>query len=180
MPPGMKIESESRVHHPVEAVWALYRDELPLLAPLIPDVREIVIQERQELPGGLSQLSLWISDRPAPRIGGAPGHAHFQWEDRARWDEARRLVAWELNMLSLPGRVRCSGTTRFLADGPGACWIRLSGDLSLDLRGIPGVPGFLVGSITPRVEKAVIERLGPNLVRVNQALERVLDERAGL
>lgn len=175
----MKIESESLVHHPLERVYRTYRDELPQLAPMIPDIREIVVLEREELPDGLRLLNRWVSDREPPRaVAGLTRPEWFQWEDHARWYDAEHYVAWRLVIPAFPERVRCAGTNRFVADGPDRTRVILSGDLSIDLKNFPGVPSLLAGRVGPHVERFIVDLVTPNLTRVNQSLERYLDGRA--
>lgn len=176
----MQIQSESLIRHPLERVYLAYRDELPALVPLIPDIREIVVRSRQETPSGPEIVNLWVAKREPPRAVATVVKAEwFQWEDHARWNDAGHYVDWRLVIPAFPDRVRCGGRNAYVADGPDRTRVILTGELKIDLHNFPGVPGFLARSVGPAVEKFIVELVTPNLTRVNHSLERYLDEKAG-
>lgn len=172
----MQICSDSVLHHPLDLVYRTYRDRLPEIAPLIPDIREIRTLSREEVPGGLRLLNLWVSDKDVPRVAASVVKPEWlRWEDRAVWDDAQRQVAWRITVAAFPERVTCSGTNAFFADGPDRTRVALRGDLHIDLHRLPGVPSFLAQTVGKAVERFVVELVTPNLVRVNASLEQFLD-----
>ena len=54
----------------------------------------------------------------------------------------------------------------------------LEGDLKIDLKKIPGVPRLLAGRMGPQVEKFIVSLISPNLQKVNDSLQRYLDDQA--
>jgi hypothetical protein len=64
----VKIQSESRIHHPLERVYSCYRDQLPEIAPYTPDIKEIVVHSREELEQGPKIHNEWIADRDLPKV----------------------------------------------------------------------------------------------------------------
>ena len=54
----------------------------------------------------------------------------------------------------------------------------MSGDLSINVKNVPGVPRLLAGRIAPKLESFIVKLITPNLEKVNHSLERFLDENA--
>lgn len=172
----MQIFSESTIHHPIARVYPAYRDRLPEIAAYMPDIREIRVMEREELPGGLRLLNLWIPSRQPPRaVAGFIKPEWLQWEDHAVWSDAETAVDWRIALPGLPDRVRCSGRNAFSEAGPGQTRVRLTGDLRIDAERFPGVPTLLARRAAPAIERFIVDLITPNLSRVNQSLEAWLD-----
>ena len=54
----MKINSESRINHPQQAVYIAYRDRLSEVAAYIPDIKEIRVESRKETDIGVTLHNL--------------------------------------------------------------------------------------------------------------------------
>ena len=176
----MKIYSESRIHHPLALVYESYRDRLSEVAPYTPDVKEIVVHSREELEIGPKIHNEWIVDRELPRVvQGLVSQDMMRWNDYAQWNNAQHHVDWELQIPAFPNQVRCRGRNAFFADGPGGTLVRLTGELEISLKDVPGVPRILAGRLRPRVESFIVKLVTPNLEKVNQSLERYLDATVG-
>ena len=174
----MEIRSESRIKYPREQVYVAYRDRLPEIAKFIPDIREIVVRSRREVPGGVELHNEWVADRDIPSFAQAfLKPEHLRWDDHASWNDEGRYVAWRLQTRAFTDAVRCAGRNTFVEDGAGTRVV-LAGDLTIDLKEIPGVPGFLAKRVAPQVEKFIVSLITPNLERVNASIERFLDEHA--
>lgn len=174
----MKIHAESRVHHPLETVYLAYRDELPLMAPYIPDVREIVVSKREVSPGRVNLLNIWHADREVPKVAQTFVKPEMlMWEDYAEWDDAARHANWTLVIPAFRNQVRCSGRNAMFADGPNATRVVLTGELEIEAHKVPGVPKLLARRMAPKIEAFIVSLVTPNLRRVNASLEQYLDER---
>ena len=174
----MKINSESRIHHPLEQVYACYRDNLPQIAPYTPDIREIIVNAREELAAGPKIHNIWVADRDIPKIAQSILRPEMlRWDDFAEWDDAAKHVDWRLNIPAFPDQVRCSGRNAFFADGPNATRVILTGDLQINMKKMPGVPRILAGRIAPKLESFIVMLITPNLEKVNQSIERYLDDK---
>jgi hypothetical protein len=172
----VKIQSESRIHHPLERVYSCYRDQLPEIAPYTPDIKEIVVHSREELEQGPKIHNEWIADRDLPKVvANLVTQDMMRWNDFAQWSDEAHHVDWVLQIPAFPNQVKCSGRNAFFADGPDATIVRLSGDLEISLKNIPGVPRLLAGRLTPKVESFIVKLITPNLEKVNHSLERYLD-----
>jgi len=171
----MQILSESVIHFPIEHVYATYRDRLPEIAPYMQDIREIKVISRVDRPDGADLLNRWFAQTELPKVAqGIVKPEWMQWDDHARWDDTAQHVDWRLELPALKDQVRCSGRNSFTAV-EGGTRVRLEGTLDLDLRKIPGVPGFMAKRIQPQVEKFIVRLITPNLEKVNASLERFLE-----
>jgi nitrogen fixation protein len=173
----MKIHSLSLVHHPRGAVYRAYRDRLSEIAAYIPDVREIKVQSRKDVGGKVELHNVWVAQREVPtalKVVLKP--ENLMWDDYATWDEATMTCDWELKTRVFREMVRCRGRNTFTEQG-GKTAVLLSGDLEIDISSLPGMPDFVARRLGPQVEKFIVSLITPNLERVNQSLERFLDEK---
>ena len=171
----MKIHSESRIHHPVEAVYLAYRDRLPEIARYIPDIKEIRVESREDTDDGCRLHNLWISDKELPAVvRGVVKPEMMRWDDYAEWHDSERYVAWRLVIPTFKDQVRCEGRNTFHVDGAGARVV-LTGNLEIKLERVPGVPAFMARRVAPMIEEFIVKLITPNLERVNQSLETYLD-----
>lgn len=172
----MRIHSSSVVNHPRERVFEAYRDQLPDIAAYIPDIKQIVVESRED--GAKVKLhNVWIASREVPSFArGIIKPDMLRWDDFAEWDQADWACAWRLRTRAFTESVRCSGTNRFEAIGSTKTRVVLSGDLDIDVKSIPGVPRLLAGRLKPQVEKFIVSLITPNLEKVNESLGRFLDD----
>ena len=174
----MEIRSETRLHHPSDAVFEAYRDRMPEVAAFVPDVKAIRVVERTERDGEVVLHNEWSSDREVPPLMSRfiqPDH--LRWDDHAVWNTATRTCSWRITTRAFTDAVHCSGTTT-LVDGGDETTVILEGDLTLDLARIPGVPGFLGSRLAPQVERFIVALITPNLEHTNAAIGRFLEARA--
>ena len=173
----MRINSESRIHHPIDVVYPCYRDHLPRVAPYTPDIREIIVRSREDKELGPKIHNVWVADRDIPKVAqGIIKPEMLQWDDFAEWNDAEQHVDWRLNIPAFPDQVKCSGRNAFFADGPRSTRVVLTGELEVNVKNVPGVPRLLAGRLAPKIESFIVMLITPNLEKVNQSLERYLDE----
>lgn len=176
----MRIHSESLIRHPQQRVYETYRDRLPEIAPYIPDVKEIVVESREETDGGAKIHNVWIAEREIPVFARAFLKPEMlRWDDFADWRDGEHRVHWDLKLRVFTGQVRCGGTNTFNKVDDSTTAVVLEGDLDIDVKSIPGVPKMFAGGLKPKVEKFIISLITPNLERVNQSLQQFLDDHAG-
>jgi len=174
----MKIRSESILHHPIDRVYRAYRDEMPAIATTIPDISEVRVIARADRPGGATIHNEWISaTRLPPGLSAIIKPEHLRWDDHAEWDDATQTVRWRIQTRVFTDQITCGGTNRFIADGERATRLVLDGDLRIDIRSVPGVPGFVARRLGPRLESFFVGLIAPNLEKVNLYLGRYLDAR---
>lgn len=171
----MEIRSASRLHHPVDAVFHVYRDRLPEVVPFLPDVKEVVVRSRREEGDAVHLHNEWASDREIPAVAAKfLKPEHLRWDDYAVWTASDRRCAWTIRTRVFQEGFRCTGTTRLIEEGD-ATRVELLGELSIDVAEIPGVPSFLARRIAPQIEAFVVALIRPNLEKTNEAIGRFLD-----
>lgn len=174
----MEIRSETRLHHPVEAVFAAYRDHMPEVAAFVPDVKAIRVVERTERDDEVVLHNEWTSDREIPAlVSKFIRPEHLCWDDHATWTTSTRTCTWRIATRAFTDAVHCTGTTT-LVDDADETRVILQGDLRIDLKEIPGVPGFLTSRMAPQVERFIVGLITPNLEKTNAAIGRFLDGQA--
>jgi hypothetical protein len=174
----MKLEADARISFPRELVFKTYRDRLPELVPHLPDVQSIKVLEREEAPGGKTGvtrlLNLWIGKAEIPKLAQAVIKPEMlQWDDYAVWDQNDWTCEWRVATKMFTESVKCGGKNRFIDEGA-TTKLEIRGNLEIDLKGVPGVPKFLAGSVAPVVEKLIVTLLTPNLLSVSKGLEAFL------
>ncbi|MSP55918.1 MAG: hypothetical protein EXR69_09995 [Myxococcales bacterium] len=180
----MQISSSSVIHHPRPRVFAAYRDELTEVVPFMTNVDAINVIKREEFcdspsvgkgPLRVTLHNEWVGRGEIPRaVQGIVKPEMIRWDDYAEWDEATWACRWELKVRVFRDSVRCSGTTRLLADGPSSTRVLVLGSLDIDLKEIPGVPRILAGTVKPAVEKFIVSLVTPNLEQMNVSLSSYL------
>ena len=174
----MQINASSVIPHPRARVFAAFRDEMPAVAPFMPNVREILVRSRVENGTRMTIHNEWVGKGEIPKVAqGIVKPDMLRWDDFAEWDSATTACDWSLKLRVFTDNVRCSGRT-VLSDEAGGTRVTLSGTLTLDMRDIPGVPRFLAGTVAPQVERFVVALVTPNLEQMNTALARYLDSQA--
>lgn len=174
----MKFRNESLVGWPRDMVFAAYRDELSNVVKFLDDISAINVLDRKD-DGGTTRLhNEWVSQREVPAVAASLIKPEMlRWDDYATWDQGRFVCSFEIKTRAFRDNVRCVGTNTFFADGD-RTRVVLEGDFEVSLKGVPGVPFFLAGTIVPQVEKFIVGLIQPNLEKVNVAVGRFLDAKA--
>jgi hypothetical protein len=174
----MKLEADSRISFPRPLVFATYRDRLPELVPHLPDIKSITVQKREDA-GAVSKLTnLWVASSEIPKVAQAIIKPEMlQWLDYATWNADDWTVEWRVETKLFTDNIKCSGKNQYIDHGSSTT-LQIRGDLTIDLKGVPGVPRLLAGTIAPAVEKFVIALLKPNLLSVATGLQKFLEAEA--
>jgi hypothetical protein len=172
----LEIKSESKIHYPRERVWLAYRDRLPEIAKYNRDIKEILVLSRTESGPIVELHNEWASAAEVPPVASKLLRPEqLRWDDFARWDGDTYVCDWTIRTRAFTDAVTCVGRNAFLEDGDGTRVV-LTGDFAIDLNEIPGVPKFLASTIAPQVEKFIVSLITPNLERINESLEKFLDD----
>lgn len=175
----MEILASSTVRHPRERVFRAYRDELPKIAAYMPNVKQVVVQRREEGPGWVKLHNVWTGKGEIPKVVQPVLKPEvLLWDDFATWHEADSYCEWRIGLRVFNEKFKCSGTNHIRAEGAHTR-VELRGDLELDLRDIPGVPRLLAGTLRPQLEAFIVKMIRPNLEETNVALGRYLDANPG-
>jgi hypothetical protein len=160
----MKLTVEVRVARPRPEVFVAYRDQMARVLEFLPNVRAIDASRRQEEGAVVYRSSEWHGGGEVPAaVRGIVSQSMLAWTEHAKWDATGFLCDWRADSRSFPEGVRCRGRTSFL-DGPdGHTLIEVRGAVEVDARRLPGVPGFLAGSVGRSVEEFLVGRIRANL-----------------
>lgn len=173
----MKLHADARIAFPRPVVFSAYRDRLPEMLPYLPDIKKITVESREDLDGGISKLhNVWEAASEVPKIAQriiTPDM--LAWNDFAEWNENDWTCDWNIKTRLFTDNVSCGGRNEYLEDGDGTL-LKIRGELDVNLKGIPGVPSFLAGTVAPHVEKFIVDLLTPNLISIAGGLERFLQE----
>jgi hypothetical protein len=176
----MKFEVEDDVSHPRDDVYGLIRDDMPLLLPYLNDVDAIIVLESKQEEGGLRILNEWRGSAAA-----APAVVRkflkpetLSWKDHAFWPEGGYRAEWRLEPKVGGSLFDCSGTTSVLAgDTPGACKIRIQGNLNVYPERLPGVPRLLAGRMRGKIESFVVGMILPNMQTMSRGVQGYFDDK---
>ena len=174
----MDIKVAEIINHPLDRVYAVYRDEMVDLVPYMPNVDAIEVVDRQEGEGEVKLVNRWKVSGSIPRaVRPFFSDDMLSYLDHATWVAAEQTVSWFFELNTLGDAVDCRGINYFKpARGGEATEVILTGDLKVDLARVRGVPRLLY-RLGPKVESFVLERVKPNLSGVAQAVERYLNEK---
>ncbi len=177
----MNFEFKESIHHPIEKVYPIMRDELSTIIELIPNVDAIRVLERERREDG--RLLLVNEWHGAPTSTPAPIRPFIKpdlliWRDIALWDDAKSLIEWRFETPSFSNLYSCSGTNYIEKVDEKHTVVRLTGTLELYPENIPGLNRFLAKKLAPTIEKWLMALVSPNLAEVPRAVETYLDQNA--
>ncbi|MEL7368774.1 MAG: hypothetical protein AAFN74_07675 [Myxococcota bacterium] len=176
----MKLEADARIAFARPVVYAAYRDRLPEMLPYLPNIKAITVEKREEAGEGITKLlNLWEAKGDVPKVAQriiTPDM--FAWHDHASWNQNDWTCDWRIETRMFTEKVNCSGHNEYIEDGDGTI-LKIRGNLDMDLKGIPGVPSFLAGTVRPHVEKFIVDLLTPNLLSIADGLEKFLKDQQG-
>lgn len=166
----MRIEADSVLHHPREAVYQAYRDEMEVFAEYLPNIRRFEVVERAR-EGSIVRLhNRWHGATELPASLSAKLEERFlSWDDYATWNEDTWSCEWTIEPHALREAVRCRGRTEFIDLG-GRTRIELTGELAIELDRVKGVPSFLAGSVGRTAESFLVRAITANLTSLSDAL----------
>ncbi len=172
----MRIEADSVLHHPREAVYAAYRDEMEIFAEYLPNIRRFEVVERSR-DGSIVRLhNRWHGATELPAsIASKLEERFLSWDDYATWDNSTWACEWTIEPHALREAVRCRGRTDFIDLGE-RTRIELTGELTIGLDRVRGVPSFLAGSLGRTMEGFLVRTLTANLTSLSDALAAHLRE----
>ena len=149
------------------------------LARYLPGIDDIVERERSEIaPGQQRVVTHWQANAStAPRaVRPFLRPSMTQWQDVATWDDEASCVHWCFETSFFESIYSCEGTN-YIEDGPDEDTVlRLTGDLTVHLSRIPGLPRRFSRKLGPRVERYLIDQVIPNLKEVPAAVQAFLDQ----
>jgi hypothetical protein len=174
----VEIRSDGTVHHPRPLVFRTLRDRLVEVGALMPNITAIEeIDRTEEAPGRQRLVNVWHGEGSIPPLARRfIKPSMLRWTDRALWDEGDWTCAWSQETAFFTDRVSCSGTNRYVEVDPATTRIEIRGSFELRLQGLPGLPGPLARRAGPAVERFILGLITPNLEKTAVAVQRLLDQ----
>lgn len=174
----MQFQSSQVIPFPVDEVFVLVRDRLQELVPYLPNVVKIVTESREERDeNNLGVLNRWYGKADIPKaVAKLIDPDKIAWLDTAVWDSAEKTCRWEIEPMFFKEHVSCRGVNSYRAEGEGRTRLLITGDLTVQSRGFPGVPRVLAGKISGQVEKFIVKLLTPNLESLAHGVTKFLEE----
>jgi hypothetical protein len=176
----MQINVVTTIPFPIESVFMAMRDQMPSLADFMPNVRSIVVEERDEdAEGNIALINRWnAASTEIPTVARAfIDPANVYWLDHASWLNDGQTCNWRLEMGFMAERISCTGQTLYTSLGPDSTEMRIKGSLELDLKGL--VPRLLLGRATSGIEAFVGKLIEPNFKKTSDALTTYLHYERG-
>ena len=171
----MDFVTSDIIDHPRDVVFAAFRDRLPEVAALIPDIKSITVISREEVDGNTRLHNLWRAEREIPRaLRKFLSPDMLKWDDYAEYQPTENRCTWRIELPAFSGAVNCSGYNHYKDLGGGRTELEMHGELSLDLGKVPGVPRLLKKTLGPQIEKFVVALIQPNLSKTNSAMAELL------
>ncbi len=172
----MRIEADSVLHHPREAVYESYRDDMSIFAEYLPNVRLFEVVERSVDGRTVRLHNRWHGGTELPASLAAKLEERFlSWDDYATWNRDTWSCEWVIEPHALREAVRCRGRTDFIDLGE-RTRIELIGELAIELDRVKGVPSFLAGSLARTAESFLVRTITANLASMSDALAAHLRE----
>jgi hypothetical protein len=172
----MKIFIKSTIPYPIKAVYEAMRDHMPELVPYMPNIKQIIVENRAQKENVLILQNRWIpaqTEIPAVARSFIDSNNTY-WIDHAQWTDNEQSCSWRLEMGFMTERVHCTGTTAFAELEPNKTEMIIKGELTLNLKGL--VPRLLLGRATKGIEGFVGKMVEPNFKKTTEALTAYLTE----
>jgi hypothetical protein len=171
----MKIEADSVLRHPREAVFTAYRDDIAAFVAYLPNVRRIDVLDRKEDGPIVTLHKRWHGSTELPAALSAKLEERFlSWDDFETWDRRTWTCDWIIEPHSFRDTVRCRGRNSFIELGGPRTRLEISGELSIELERV--MPAFLAGSLARTAEGFLVRQIAANLTSVSDALAAYLLE----
>lgn len=173
----MRIELDSVLRYPRQTVFAAYRDDISAFVEYLPNVRAIEVLSREEQGSIVRLHNMWHGTTELPAaLAHKLEERFFSWEDHAVWDADAYTCEWVIEPPAFRDTVRCVGRCDFIALGEDRTRLDVTGELSIALDRVRGVPSFLAGSLGRTAESFLLRQVTANIESVSHALDAYLRE----
>ncbi|MFN8103199.1 MAG: hypothetical protein U0U69_01910 [Acidimicrobiia bacterium] len=173
----MRIDTDATIHHRRDVAFRAVRDHMVEVAEHLPNITAIDVVERKEPSAGVVEfVNVWHGEGAIPAVAKPFIKASMlRWTDHAHWDENDWSCDWRMETAFMTDRVTCSGRNTYEAVDDDHTILHISGDITIDLTGFPGVPSVISRRARPAVEKFVVGLVTPNLAKTAEAVDAYLD-----
>jgi hypothetical protein len=159
-----------------DKVFDAYRDNLPDMVQYLPNISKIEVADRGEPDEHTVTFeNHWFADAPIPKLAQAFIKPEMlKWVDYAKWNSEEHSCEWRIETFFMKEAVQCSGKNTFKVLDDNRMEMTINGDLTVNVKGVPGVPRLLAGKIQPQLEKFIIALITPNFHKINSGIEQYL------
>ena len=75
--------------------------------------------------------------------------------------------------------VSCKGVNYYRSEGKDKTKLEITGDLTVQTKGIPGIPRLLEKKAAGQIEKFIVKLLSPNMQSLGQGVSQYLKDKDG-
>lgn len=164
------------VKRPAPEVFAIVRDRLVDLVPLVDDVASIEMLQRAELGEGAVRLvNRWTASQRIPDVvAHAVDTDEIAWTDHNVWSSSDMTCRWTIEPFIFTEHIRCAGVTTYEpAMGGRGCRVTLSGTFDLAPTALARVSGAVRRPATSLIESMVSTIIPRGTRRVVEAAARL-------
>jgi hypothetical protein len=168
----MQINVPSTIPFARQDVFRAYRDDLTSLVQYLPNISKIEIASREEPEDGIVKLeNHWYAEAKIPKVGQAfIKQDMLKWIDYAHWNLNDWTCDWRIETFFMREAVSCSGKNYFKVQSDDSTGLTITGDLTLNMKAVPGVPRLLAGAVKPQLEKFIVALITPNFHTINEGI----------
>lgn len=172
----MYFEYSRKTSLPVDFVYKTLRDDLPKLAPYMPNVSSIEVLERKETPDKISMTNRWLAKNLLPPVVDQFIKTNeMAWLDRAEWPAGRYACSWRYEPFIFNEYINASGENTYTSDGTQTT-ITYSGDVRINFASYPLLPHKLRDKVNEEIEKIIQKLIQSNLDALVDGLEKYARE----
>jgi len=173
----VKFTIKATIPFPLERVYSTQRDKMVELAPYLNDIKEIKVLETSTEGSITKFVNEWhAAGRDIPAIARAFVKPEMlKWLDYATWDASRHTCDWRIELGFLAEAITARGHNEW-RDRGNETLVVIDGEIVVNARKIPGVPGLMAGQVGSTVEQFVVKMIEPNLKKTCEGVTRFLRE----
>ncbi|KGF71634.1 hypothetical protein DO97_17010 [Neosynechococcus sphagnicola sy1] len=172
----MRISADTYLPFPPSLVYATFRDRLVEVVAMMPNIERFKLVSRQQDDDRVSLICEWQGSGEIPAIARMVlSETMLLWTEFTTWDQSTLTTEWRIQTHAFPEAVICSGINRFLVDN-GGTRIENRGELTIDPLHLKGIPSIFTGMVARTVEDLLGKRIGPNLLRMAEGVQRYLEQ----
>ena len=176
----MNLESIDVIDQPVDIVYQTVRDDLPNLAPYLPNIDKIICESKAKSKSGLNLRNRWYAKVELPMLLKKFIKPELlSWLDHASWDDQSKTVSFSLESPLGFGKslFEAKGINYFESKGQSKTTLRVTCEVKLYPENVPGVPKILAKKLEPAIESLIKKMLEPNLVSLAKGLKSYYEAR---
>ncbi len=171
----MKFTIKNTIPFPRDQVYTTQRDRLPELASYLNDIEEIRVVEESEEGHIKRYVNAWrAGGQDIPTIARAFVKPELlKWLDHATWDGEKYTCDWRIELGFLPDAIIARGHNEW-RDRGNETLVIIDGEIVVNAKLIPGVPGLMANKVGTAVEQFVVKMIEPNLKKTCEGVAQFL------